>query len=395
MPLMVPWTRSPASSPHGREHLPSSAARTTNGSRTLRTKARLILVGLFLISVLFGTTLHLRSSSEVDLEVAWEIPYGRPVAISDEKILVTSADRDVTRAASVIDASTGTASTLPAPLPDHASLAGPGTAWIEGQTLVFIQKDGKRISLDVPPDSFFLTAFEKTGVTWLVVTHPKLPGEESWSGAWSLTCYSTQGPRWTLSFPGIPVLAKAGPPGLLVGVTAPAAGPTSCVYLLSPSTGQVLWRRDLGLGFFRETDFLSSGDVLVSWSWGVLVLSFRGEVLCEYDSKESVVSAAADASGIYVIEGRPEANGGAYLNAVSRDGRIIWQRRVRLPAAVKVKDQTVLCLETQKVRAFSGHSGEEIWYYGTGKGTTWLLDSGILRWDGQNLKLLKYRPGPD
>ncbi len=395
MPVMVPWHRTRPTSPRGRQPLPSPTSRTISTSRSPRTKVLLVLTGLFLVSVLFGAIPRFRRPGLADLELAWEIPCSRPVAISDGKILIAGGGWDATRVASVIDAGTGTVSTLPVPIPDHASLAGTGIAWIEGRTLFFIEADGTRTSLDVSPDSFLLTAFETTGLTSLVLTHPKLAGEESWSGAWSLACLSLQGQRWSRDLPGIPVLARAGTAGLLVGVTDPASGPTSCIYLLSPNTGQILWSRRLGPGFFRETEFLPSGDVFVSWSSGVLVLSARGELLRQYEPKESIISAAASATGIYVIEGKSEATGGAYLTAVPDDARATWKRRVSVPALVKVKEEVILCLERQKVRAFSGHSGEEIWYYETGKGTTWLLDSGILRWDGQKLQLLRYRFHPD
>ncbi|MBE3520184.1 MAG: PQQ-binding-like beta-propeller repeat protein [Firmicutes bacterium] len=356
----------------------------------------LILTCLFLTFAFFAVTLRLRSPGDAHLEVAWEIPFGRPLAVSDEKILVANnGDHVAARSVRIVDTSTGAASTLPVPVPDHASPAGPGIAWTEGEILTFIDKDGQQATVPVPPESSPLTAFERAGSTWLVIGHPKLHGEESWSGAWTLTCRSIQGPSWSISLPGIPVLARAGTAGLLVGVTDLAVGPTSRVYLLSPDTGQVLWRMELGPGFFRETEFLPSGEILVSWSRGVTVLSFRGEHLCMYQSKGTVVSAAADAGRIYVIEARTEADSRAHLKAVSRDGCTVWQRRVSLPGAVRVRGQTVLCHQMQKVRAFSAHSGEEIWYYETGKGTTWLLDSGVLWWDGQILKLLKYRPGPD
>lgn len=389
MPVMVPWNRTRRAGPRGRQLLPLPGPRTRNTSRSPRTRVLLVLTCLFVASVLLGTIPRLRRSGGLDLEPAWEISCSRPLAISEEKILVAGAGPDATQVTGLINAGTGSVSILPAPIPDDALLAETGIAWIEGQTLFFIQTDGTRTSLDVPPDTFFLTAFETAGPAWTVVTHPGLGGEGSWSGTWSLACFSPQGLRWSLNLPGTPVLARSGTAGLLVGVTDPASGPTSCIYLLSPSTGQILWSRRLGPGFFRETQFLPSGDVFVSWSSGVLVLSSRGEILCHYEPKESVISAAAGTTGIYIIEGKSDATG-AHLTAVSRDARVTWQRRVSAPALVKYKQDMVLCIESHKVRAFSGHSGEEIWYYETGKGTTWLLDSGILHWDGQRLRLFPY-----
>lgn len=393
MPLMVPWHRTRPPGPRGRHLLRSPTSGTIKTSRSPRAKVSLVLTGLFLVSALYGAISGFRRLGRADLELAWEIPCSRPVVVSDGKILLADGP-DATRVTTVIDAGTGTVSALPAPIPDRASLAGTGIAWIAGRTLFFIEADGTSTSVDLPPDSFLLTALEMDGLTSTVVTYPKLAGEESWSGAWILACHSPQGQRWSRDLPGIPVLARAGTTGLLVGVTDPASGPISCVYLLSPYTGQILWSRPLGPGFFRETGFLPSGDVFVSWSSGVLVLSSRGELLRQYEPKESIISAAASATGIYVIEGKSEVTGRAYLIGVLDDARATWKRRVSVPALVKLKEDMVLCLERRKVRAFSGHSGEEIWYYETGKGTTWLLDFGILRWDGEKLQLLRYTFDP-
>jgi outer membrane protein assembly factor BamB len=378
MPVVVPWNRREA------ENRRSSFSRWRPRNPTV---LALLLMIVFAGSLILGLCPLLRERGRVGLHTAWEVDCPNRPVVSDTSILVYTG----TGLSWLVDARTGEATSLPNPVPANASVTECGIAWIDGGTLFFTKPDGTVRSFSVPPDSAFLTAFELDGSTWLVIAHPRRADDGTWAGDWVVSCLSMQRATWSAYFAGTPVFARWGAAGLLVGVTDLASGPASSICLLSPRTGEVLWKRSLGTGLFREKHFLPSGEILVSWSSGVAVFSSQGDTLCRYEQAGAVISASSGGSGAYVVVESLHVPRNANLIAVAADASVRWQKEISAPAMVKVSGDTVICLEKRGIRAFLADSGAEIWYYQTGRSTAWLLDSGILCWDGHTLRLLTWQ----